>query len=123
MRAFWEKHQCLPVPGKVPDMKAQSSVYIQLQNIYKAKARLDVAEVLETVRSSPGGGGIEPTEVELFCKNAAFVKLVNATETGPRADRLASVVGKSHGTHPCPCCFCPGRVTAARHRDLEGAIY
>ncbi|KAL8399614.1 hypothetical protein RB594_000131 [Gaeumannomyces avenae] len=92
VRAFWEKHQCLPVPGRVPDMKAQSSVYIQLQNIYKAKARRDVAEVLETVRSSPGGGGIEPAGVELFCKNAAFVKLINATETGPSADRLASVV-------------------------------
>ncbi|KZL75492.1 Nedd8-activating enzyme E1 regulatory subunit (ThiF family protein), partial [Colletotrichum tofieldiae] len=76
VREFYEKHQCLPVPGGIPDMKAQSSVYIKLQNIYKAKARKDAAEVLDSVRQKPGGEGVDPAEVELFCKNAAFVKLV-----------------------------------------------
>lgn len=74
-------------------MKAQSKVYIQLQNIYKTKARQDVAEVLETVRQSPGGETVDPDEVELFCKNAAFVKLINAG--GVSADRLARVTGES----------------------------
>ncbi|EHK98417.1 putative NEDD8-activating enzyme E1 regulatory subunit [Glarea lozoyensis 74030] len=60
-------------------MKAQSTVYVQLQNIYKAKARQDAAEVLETVRSHPGGKDIPATEVELFCKNAAFIKLIHGT--------------------------------------------
>lgn len=73
-------------------MKAQSKVYIQLQNIYKNKARQDVAEVLETVRQSPGGEDVDPDEVELFCKNAAFVKLVNAGSVG--ADRLAKITGE-----------------------------
>ena len=73
-------------------MKAQSNVYIQLQSIYKAKARQDVAEVLGTVRQSPGGEDVDPGEVELFCKNAAFVKLVNFGVTG--ADRLAKVASK-----------------------------
>ncbi|GKT45514.1 NEDD8-activating enzyme E1 regulatory subunit [Colletotrichum spaethianum] len=76
VREFHEKHQCLPVPGGLPDMKAQSSVYIKLQNIYKAKARKDVTEVLDLVRQKPGGEGVDPAVVELFCKNAAFVKLV-----------------------------------------------
>ncbi|TQN67580.1 NEDD8-activating enzyme E1 regulatory subunit [Colletotrichum shisoi] len=76
VRDFYERHQCLPVPGGLPDMKAQSSVYIELQNIYKAKARKDAAEVLASVRQKPGGEGVDPAEVELFCKNAAFVKLV-----------------------------------------------
>ena len=74
-------------------MKAQSSVYIQLQNIYKAKARRDVAEVLEIVQGFPDGRNIDPGEVELFCKNAAFVKLINAG--GAKADRLATVFGRS----------------------------
>lgn len=79
-------------------MKAESKVYIQLQNIYKAKARNDVAEVLETVRQSPGGENVDPDEVELFCKNAAFVKLIKAGSAG--ADRLAKVTGKSrHPSH------------------------
>lgn len=79
-------------------MKAQSSVYIQLQNIYKTKARNDVTEVFETVRQSPGGENVDPDEVELFCKNAAFVKLIKAGSVG--ADRLAKVTGKScHSPH------------------------
>lgn len=73
-------------------MKAQSKVYIQLQNIYKAKARQDVAEVLGTVRASEGGENIDVEEVELFCKNAAFVKLINAS--GAELGRLAKVTGK-----------------------------
>lgn len=74
-------------------MKAQSKVYIQLQSIYKAKARKDVAEVLKTIERLPGGENVDPAEVELFCKNAAFVKLINAGNTG--ADHLAKITGKS----------------------------
>lgn len=75
-------------------MKAQSKVYIQLQNIYKTKARKDVAEVLKTVKQSPGGENVDPEEVERFCKNAAFVKLINTGSIG--ADHLAKITGKSH---------------------------
>lgn len=64
-------------------MKAQSTVYVQLQNIYKKKARQDVAEVLSTVRALPGGKTIEESEVETFCKNAAFVKLIHGSEASP----------------------------------------
>lgn len=94
VKKFHEKHGTLPLPGNVPDMKAQSKVYIQLQNIYKTKARQDVAEVLETIRQSLGGENVDPDEVELFCKNAAFVKLVNAGKSG--ADPLLKVIGKPH---------------------------
>lgn len=80
-------------------MKAQSSVYIKLQSIYKAKARQDFDEVLKIVQAAPGGRDVDAAEVELFCKNAAFVKLINATG-GPRnttvsADQLAKVASKS----------------------------
>lgn len=75
-------------------MKAQSNVYVRLQNIYKSKARKDVAEVLDIVRTYPGGKEVDPSGVELFCKNAAFVKLINAAEDGTNGDRLAKVVGK-----------------------------
>ncbi|KAL1869880.1 hypothetical protein Daus18300_005341 [Diaporthe australafricana] len=92
VRQFYETHNCLPLPGNVPDMKAQSKVYIELQSIYKTKARQDVAEVLGTVRQSPGGEDVDPGEVELFCKNAAFVKLINSGDTG--ADRLAKVANE-----------------------------
>lgn len=57
-------------------MKAKSDVYIRLQNIYKAKARADAAEVLALTRSQNAGSSVTSDEVELFCKNASFVKLV-----------------------------------------------
>ncbi|KAI0003164.1 hypothetical protein F4779DRAFT_110518 [Xylariaceae sp. FL0662B] len=88
IEVFYHKHGCLPLPGALPDMKAQSSIYVKLQNIYKAKARKDAQEVLETVRASPGGKNVDPTEVELFCKNARFVKLINATPTTPNLNEL-----------------------------------
>ncbi|KAK4193823.1 hypothetical protein QBC35DRAFT_7253 [Podospora australis] len=96
IKQFYEKHQCLPLPGKVPDMKAQSKVYIQLQNIYKAKARQDGAEIVQTVKAAAGDDHqVDPAEVELFCKNAAFVKLINATGGKiSRADRLREVAAQ-----------------------------
>ncbi|EFQ33149.1 ThiF family protein [Colletotrichum graminicola] len=90
VREFYEKHQCLPVPGGLPDMKAQSSVYIRLQNIYKAKARKDAAEVLDSVRQKPGGEAVDPAEVELFCKNAAFVKLIVPSNGGNEQLRIVA---------------------------------
>ncbi|KND91390.1 NEDD8-activating enzyme E1 regulatory subunit [Tolypocladium ophioglossoides CBS 100239] len=80
VRQFYAKHQLLPVPGALPDMKAQSNIYIQLQNIYKDKARRDAQEVLATARAMAGGDQVDPAEVELFCTNARFIKLVNAVE-------------------------------------------
>ncbi|EMR66273.1 putative nedd8-activating enzyme e1 regulatory subunit protein [Eutypa lata UCREL1] len=78
VKIFYEKHGCLPLPGALPDMKAQSSVYVKLQSLYKTKARKDAQEVFETVKGLPGGEHADFTEVELFCKNARFVKLINA---------------------------------------------
>ncbi|KAL2070367.1 hypothetical protein VTL71DRAFT_13393 [Oculimacula yallundae] len=80
IKQFYQKYGQLPLPGSVPDMKAQSTVYVKLQNIYKSKARQDVAEVLETVRAHPSGKEIDVAEVESFCKNAAFIKLVHGSD-------------------------------------------
>ncbi|KIN00290.1 hypothetical protein OIDMADRAFT_199632 [Oidiodendron maius Zn] len=91
IKKFYGKHGELPLPGSVPDMKAQSSVYVELQNIYKVKARQDVAEVLETVRQHPRGKEIDVNEVETFCKNAAFVKLIHSPDSS--ADTLKEITG------------------------------
>jgi NEDD8-activating enzyme E1 regulatory subunit len=72
-------------------MKAQSSVYVELQNIYKSKARQDIAEVLGTVRLHSRGRKIDVTEVETFCKNAAFVKLIYGQDSSP--DTLQEITG------------------------------
>lgn len=104
---FYEKHGELPLPGAVPDMKAQSETFIQLQNIYKAKAREDCAEVVATVRAlekelgRSGKLAIEEKEIENFCKGAAHIHLVRGrplkvvtpdtdTTFGDRAKYLAN---------------------------------
>ncbi|KYK54570.1 NEDD8-activating enzyme E1 regulatory subunit [Drechmeria coniospora] len=80
VQQFYHEHQQLPLPGGLPDMKAQSNVYVDLQTIYKEKARQDACEVLAVARTIPGGGQIGLEEVEIFCKNAKFLKLVNPVE-------------------------------------------
>ena len=77
------------MPGSVPDMKAQSTVYVQLQNLYKAKARRDVAEVCEIVRDHPNGEAIAAAEVEKFCKNAAFINLIHGSSIPTDLQKLA----------------------------------
>ncbi|CAL5873142.1 uncharacterized protein PFLUO_LOCUS7411 [Penicillium psychrofluorescens] len=75
-----ENKGLLPLPGSLPDMKAQSADYVSLQNIYKAKARRDVDEVTATVRQLETQIGrtapIPEREIEVFCKNAADIKVV-----------------------------------------------
>ncbi len=58
-------------------MKAQSADYIQLQSIYRAKARKDLAEITDTVRTAELPRAMDEKEIEAFCKNAAFVKLIH----------------------------------------------
>ncbi len=61
-------------------MKAQSADYIKLQNIYKTKARKDLAEIMDTIRSAEKRlkrSPVNENEVEAFCKGAAFVKLIH----------------------------------------------
>ena len=47
LKKFVEKHNCLPVSGKIIDMASTSDFYIALQNIYIEKAEADRAELLE----------------------------------------------------------------------------
>jgi len=88
VKKFFEKHNCLPVPGAIPDMKAESDVYVKLQRLYKNKAQQDAREVFETVRAMPGGDCAELADVELFCKNARFVRLINAASDNKSLDAL-----------------------------------
>jgi NEDD8-activating enzyme E1 regulatory subunit len=88
IKTFYTQHSVLPLPGSLPDMKARSADYISLQNIYKSKARADVAEVLQTVRATEERlkrdkfyfpKPVPETEVEQFCKNAAHVKVLSGS--------------------------------------------
>lgn len=97
LMGFVAKHQVLPLPGAIPDMKAQSKDYIELQNVYKSKARADVAEVTAWVREIEskirvGAKPIDAKEIEAFCKGAAFVKLVRGRIQGSDKSRDKQIV-------------------------------
>lgn len=83
IKSFYEAHGVLPLPGSLPDMRAKSADYIKLQNIYKSKARKDVAEVTQSVRAAEKKltkkAVIPDGEIEAFCKNAAHVKVLEGS--------------------------------------------
>jgi NEDD8-activating enzyme E1 regulatory subunit len=83
IKEFVAKHDAFPLPGSLPDMKAQSSDYICLQNIYKNKSRRDYEEVLASVRAFEKKTGFHPgvdeRDIEAFCKGAPFVKVLRPT--------------------------------------------
>lgn len=80
VQQFTSKHGVLPLAGGLPDMKAQSNDYIQLQKIYKDKARQDCAEVTVTVRQLEKQAArvspVDEKEIENFCKGAGYIHLV-----------------------------------------------
>lgn len=85
IKTFHASHGVLPLPGSLPDMKAQSADYVALQNIYKMKARQDVDEVTATVRQLESQikrqvPAIPERDIEVFCKNAAHIKVVRGRE-------------------------------------------
>ncbi|ORX50586.1 hypothetical protein DM01DRAFT_1325015 [Hesseltinella vesiculosa] len=72
----------LPLAGKLPDMKSDTKNYVELQLVYRDKARRDLQTVMEHVHRLLQEVGVSenyvPMEmIELFCKNAAFAKLLN----------------------------------------------
>ncbi|KAK6356117.1 hypothetical protein TWF718_000492 [Orbilia javanica] len=107
IKEFSEKNGgLLPLPGALPDMKAESKDYITLQNIYKSKARADLAIVVNIVRSLLAELGrdseeIAESEVETFCKHAGYAKLIRGRslseeyEKSPRAQAISSDLSDS----------------------------
>ena len=90
LQIFYLSNHVLPLPGSLPDMKAKSADYVELQNIYKAKARRDVADVTRDVRRLERDihRHVPDAEIEAFCKNASHVKVVHGTASPEILGRL-----------------------------------
>jgi len=84
VREFYEQQQVLPLPGSLPDMKAQSADYVSLQNIYKSKARKDIADVTKIIRRIESQLGrateIPEKDIEVFCKNASHIQVIRGRD-------------------------------------------
>ena len=71
----------LPLRGSLPDMTADSVRFVQLQNIYQAKARRDAEAVASHVSQAClgmgcGNGKVSERDVKRFCRNAHFLRVV-----------------------------------------------
>ncbi|XP_054245620.1 NEDD8-activating enzyme E1 regulatory subunit isoform X2 [Indicator indicator] len=71
----------LPVRGTIPDMIADSSKFIKLQNVYREKAKKDIvavgnhaAKLLQSLGKAPES--ISERELKLLCSNSAFLRVV-----------------------------------------------
>ncbi|CEP12642.1 hypothetical protein [Parasitella parasitica] len=85
----------LPLSGKLPDMKSDTCNYINLQNVYREKALYDINAIKKRVKALTEGSDTQiPDEtVELFCKNAAHIKVIQykcITENHLQPDKLAA---------------------------------
>jgi len=72
----------LPLSGGFPDMKAESSTYVTLQNLYRTRARHDALLVLENTKAILTALGRDPEsitldEITLFAKHANFVRKID----------------------------------------------
>ncbi|WFD36814.1 hypothetical protein MCUN1_003704 [Malassezia cuniculi] len=97
---FIDSAKVLPLPGAVPDMKAESKQYVKLQSIYKAKANQDISkfeklldDVLADVSLGRDDVGIDADSVRTFVRHAAMISVVPARRWSDRlhAPRLDAI--------------------------------
>ncbi|OLL26080.1 NEDD8-activating enzyme E1 regulatory subunit [Neolecta irregularis DAH-3] len=91
----------LPLSGVLPDMKADSSRYVLLQNIYHQKAQCDISQVKSYIHKhltvlKESIDRIEDQEIEVFCKHAAYLKVIQYRSleqeyTTPNTKRIAEL--------------------------------
>ncbi|KAE8258452.1 hypothetical protein A4X13_0g1688 [Tilletia indica] len=91
----------LPLPGSLPDMKASSAGYVELQNVYRRKALQDLANFRLHLTSILASVGLEADvipleEVESFVKHAAYVELIRGrTERESREEPNKAVYAQA----------------------------
>lgn len=96
-------HTCTLSQGSLPDMTATTGQYLELSNLYRAKAEADYQAVLRHVQAllvslGRGKDEISPKSVRMFCSNARNVRYV---------------VGLLWCSPWCHCCrVCCGRMSS-----------
>ncbi|KAJ2717221.1 hypothetical protein H4R19_000165 [Coemansia spiralis] len=74
----------LPHSGTIPDMKADTASYVELQRIYKQKADQDKAELVAHLQATLRDAGlpadhVPAAQIDAFCKNAGRLRLLRTT--------------------------------------------
>ena len=100
LKQFIAQNNCLPLRGTIPDMTSDSAKYIQLQQIYRSKAREDSESIYNIIQTLPKAQNINITEneVNLFCKNAYNLRILRTSSmeselNGERLRQIVSTIG------------------------------
>lgn len=91
-----EGNGLLPLPGILPDMTAETSLYINLQNVYRAKALQDADFVLRRVQEllkdlNKPNDWISEKDVRLFCREAANISVIRGSKISDEYEKLSKV--------------------------------
>ena len=78
---FVEEHGRPPLSGFLPDMTAATSIFVQLQSAYKARADADAAVVRQRMDDLLLEGGLSVASVSdgqfrTWCKSSQFVDVI-----------------------------------------------
>lgn len=89
----------LPLAGKLPDMKADTTSYVKLQEIYTAKANKDYNEYCAVLQDLLARLQIElpdwKTLAKRMCELAAFLQVIRGTQLEDLASEMQSCGDKS----------------------------
>jgi NEDD8-activating enzyme E1 regulatory subunit len=82
----------LPLPGLIPDMTADTSSFINLQNVYRAKSLDDVEIVYRRAQQllqelGKSSDLITEKDVKLFCREAANISIIRGTKISDEYDK------------------------------------
>ncbi len=111
-----EGNGLLPLPGSLPDMNSSTHTYVELQGLYKAKAKKDfdcLSRHVDEILKQFGRPllTIPHEERELFCKNAADIQVIRyrtiqeeleATDASKENDDLQMIITTSDAGIQCP---------------------
>ena len=78
---YIQKYNCLPLRGTIPDMNCGSEEYIQLQKLYKSKAKDDIDKlfkIAQKLTKSPKVKLVE-SDIQLFCKNVRYLNVLRTS--------------------------------------------
>lgn len=92
-----EGNGCLPLRGSLPDMTADTTSYISLQQLYHKQANIDsevvyrrTQQILQQIGQSPDS--ITENEVKLFCHHAYHLDVIRGSSIAEEYTTNASSI-------------------------------
>lgn len=84
----------LPLPGILPDMTAETALYINLQNVYRSKAMQDADAVYQRVLKllkelNKSNDWISEKDVRLFCRESAYLAVIRGSKIADEYEKFS----------------------------------